>query len=140
MAKARRAIAKSDFVEKNLAAALERLAVAAAAGERATAARGKEGKQLAITVKRLSKKRASQAKRRLGASKRARKSPSGDTRKALRTAVRELAGTTKALSKAKALKAAHATEYAALRIASRRASGYAKAIAQIDRALGRSAD
>jgi hypothetical protein len=140
MAKARRAIAKSDFVEKNLATALERLAVAAAAGERAVAVRGKDGKKLAITVKRLAKKRASLVKRKKSASTRARKSPSGDTRKALRAVVRELAGTSKLLVKAKAVKAANATEFAALRSASRRASGYQRAIAQIDRALHRTAD
>jgi hypothetical protein len=124
-------------VEKNLATALERLAIASKAGARAVAVRGKDGKKIAATVKRLAKKRATLLRRKKTASKRARRSPSGETRRALRAVVRELAGTSKALAKARVVKAAHASEFAALRIASRRASGYAKAIAATDRALRR---
>jgi hypothetical protein len=51
--------------------------------------------------------------------------------------VRDLAGTSKALAKARAAKAAHAVEFVALRTAARRATGYAKAIAGIDRTLRR---
>lgn len=134
MAKAR-SVAKSDFVQRNLEAGLEKLAVAAAAGARAVAVRGKDGKKLAVSVKRLAKRRASLLKRKKVASKRARKSPSGETRKALKSVVRDLVGTTKLLGKARTSKAANAAEFAALRLAARRASGYERAIAAIDRAL-----
>lgn len=137
MARAKKSIAKSEFVQKNLEAALEKLAIASAAGARAVAVRGRDGKKLAATVKRLAKRKATQLRRKKVASKRARKSPSGETRKALRTALRELAGTTKALTKAKTEKAANATEFASLRTAARRASAYGRAIAQIDRSLRR---
>jgi hypothetical protein len=136
MARATR-IAKSGFVEKNLATALERLAVASKAGQRAVAVRSKDGKKIAATVKRLAKKRAQLVKRKTRASKRARRSPSGETKKALRSVVRDLAGTSKALAKARAAKAAHTLEFDALRTAARRATGYAKAIAGIDRTLRR---
>ena len=137
MARAKKSIAKSEFVQKNLEAALEKLAIASAAGARAVAVRGREGKKLAVTVKRLAKRKATQVRRKKIASKRARKSPSGETRRALKAAVRELTGTTKALAKAKTAKAANATEFASLRTAHRRASAYGRAIAQIDRALRR---
>ncbi len=136
MAKAKQSVAKSEFVQRNLEAGLERLAIASAAGERAVEIRGRDGKKLAVAVKRLAKRRASLIRRKKLAATRVRKSPSGETRKALRTAVRELAGTNKELGKARASKAANAVEFAALRLAQRRASGYARAIAQVDRALG----
>lgn len=136
MAKSK-SIAKSDFVQRNLEAALEKLAIAATAGARALAVRGRDGKKLAASVKKLSKRRTALAKRKKVASKRARKSPSGETKKALRSVLRDLATTTKELGKARTSKAANAVEYAALRLASRRASGIAKAAAMIDRALGR---
>ncbi|HET6582950.1 MAG TPA: hypothetical protein VFG69_05880 [Nannocystaceae bacterium] len=137
MAKARKSVAKSDFVEKNLAAALERLEVAAAAGRKAVTARSRDGKKFAATVKRLAKRRASLVRRKKLASRRARKSPSGESRKALRSVVKELATTTKALAKAKGIRVANASELAALKPAHRRATGYSRAIAQIDRALRR---
>lgn len=136
MAKARRSIAKSDFVEKNLAAALERVAVAAAAGEKAVAVRLRDGKRFTAVVKRLAKRRGALLKRKKIAAKRARKSPSGETRRALKSVVRELVTTTGALGKARAAKLANATEFAALRAASRRATGYSRAIAQVNRRLG----
>jgi hypothetical protein len=137
MAKARRSVAKSEFVEKHLATALERLELAAAAGQKAVAVRLRDGKKLAVAVKRLAKRKGALVKRKKLASRRARKSPSGETRRALKAAVRELTTTTAALAKAKAAKAAHATEFTALRTAHRRAAGYARAIAQVDRALRR---
>jgi hypothetical protein len=136
MAKAKRAIAKSDFVEKNLATALERLAVAAAAGEKAVAIRQRDGKKLTLAVKRLAKRRGALLKRKKLAAKRARKNPSGETRRALKSTIRELTTTTGALVKARAAKLANATEFAALRTASRRATGYSRAIALVDRRLG----
>jgi hypothetical protein len=134
MAKAK-SIAKSDFIERNLEAGLAKLAIAAAAGAKALAARTRDGKKVAVSVKRLAKRRAALLKRKKVASKRAKRAPSGETRKALRSVVRELAGTTKLLGKARTTKAAQATELAALRLAARRATGYARAIAQIDRSV-----
>ena len=137
MAKAKRSIAKSDFIQRNLEIALEKLAVASAAGNRAVSVRSKDSKKVAATVKRLAKRRASLLKRRVSARKRAKRSPSGETRKALRSVMKELVGTTKALTKARSLKASGATELAALKAAHRRASGYSRAIASIDKALRR---
>lgn len=137
MAKASRSIAKSEFVERNLELALAKLTVAAAAGERAVSVRSRDAKKAAVAVKRLAKRRATLVKRRKSAKTRASRSPGADTRKALRAVVRELAGTSKALTKARAVKAAGATELKALKAAQRRASGYRRAIAKIDRALRR---
>jgi hypothetical protein len=137
VAKAKRSIAKSDFIQRNLEIALEKLAVASAAGDRAVSVRSRDSKKIAATVKRLAKRKSALLKRRVSAKKRAKRSPSGDTRKALRSVLKELAGTTKALTKARSEKAAGATELAALKTAARRATGYSRAIARIDRALGR---
>ena len=137
MAKAKRSIAKSEFVERNLEVALAKLAIAATAGERAVAVRSKDGKKVAASVKRLAKRRRSLLTRRKRAKTRARRSPSGETRKALRSVVKELGVVTKALAKARTAKAAGTTELTALKAAQRRASGYRRAIAGIDRTLRR---
>jgi hypothetical protein len=137
VAKAKRSIAKSDFIQRNLEIALEKLAVASSAGNRAVSVRSRDAKKVTATVKRLAKRRAALLKRRVSAKKRAKRSPSGDTRKALRSVLKDLAGTTKALTKARSEKAAGATELAALKSAARRATGYSRAIAVIERALGR---
>ena len=50
MAKARRSVAKSEFVEKHLATALERLELAAAAGQKAVAVRLRDGKTIVLVT------------------------------------------------------------------------------------------
>ena len=137
MAKAKRSIAKSDFVERNLELALAKLAVASAASDRAVAVRGREGKKNAAAVKRLAKRRAGLLKRRKSAKTRARRSPSAENRKTVRQVIKELAGVTKALAKARTVKQTGATELVALKSAHRRATGYRRAIAAIDRSLRR---
>ena len=109
--------------------------VAAAAGEKAVAIRARDGKKLTLAVKRLAKRRGALLKRKKLAAKRARKNPWGDTRRALKSTIRELTTTSAALVKARAAKLANATEFAALRMASRRATGYSRAIALVDRRL-----
>jgi prophage DNA circulation protein len=136
MAKSKRAIAKSAAVTKSIETALASLGTACVAGDSAVAKRGKDGKTLAAATKRLSKKRAVLSKRKQLSAKRARKTPSGETRKALRAVIKELASTKKQLVKARAAKDVNAVELAALKIAQRRATAYAKAIAQVDRSLG----
>ena len=137
MAKSKRSIAKTAAVTKNIEAALASLEAACAAGDSAVARRGKDGKGLAAATKRLSKKSASLTKRKRLSAKRARKSPSGETRKALRSVIKELATTRTQLGKARAAKDANAVELATMKDASRRATAYAKAIAQADRSLGK---
>jgi hypothetical protein len=139
MAKSKRAIAKSAAVTKNIEAALASLGAACAAGDSAVARRGKDGKSLAAATKRLSRKRAILAKRKRLSAKRARATPSGETRRALRAVIKELATTKSQLVKARAAKGVNAVELAALKVAQRRASAYAKAIAGAERALGKRA-
>src|SRR5690242_5988087 len=129
MAKTKRAIAKSAAITKNIEAALASLGTACVAGDNAVARRGKDGKSLAAMTKRLSKKRAILAKRKRLSAKRAKAGPSGETRKALRAVIKELATTKTQLVKARAAKGVNAIELAALKAAQRRASAYAKAIA-----------
>ena len=135
MAKSKRAIAKSAAVTKNIETALASLGTACVAGDSAVAKRGKDGKSLAAATKRLSRKRAILAKRKQLSAKRAKKTPSGETRKALRSVIKELKTTKVQLGKARTAKGINAVELAALKIAQRRATAYAKAIAQVDRSL-----
>jgi prophage DNA circulation protein len=139
MAKAKRTIAKSAAVTKSIEAALASLGTACVAGDSAVAKRGKDGKSLAAATKRLSKKRAVLAKRKVLSAKRAKASPSGETRKALRAVIKELATTKSQLLKARTAKGINAVELSALKAAQRRASAYAKAIAQAERSLAKSA-
>ena len=137
MAKAKKAVAKSSFVEKNLQTALEKLAVATAAVDNAVTVRSRDAKKSAAVVKRLSKRKATLTKRKRLAAARVKKASSAETRGALRTVTKELATTTKELTKARAAKAANAEELKALRAAQRRTKGYNKGIAQTDRALNK---
>jgi hypothetical protein len=137
MAKAKRSIAKSDFVERNLEIALAKLAIASTASDRAVAVRGRESKKNAAAVKRLARRRAGLLKRRKTAKTRASRSPSAENRKTVRSVIKELTSVTKALAKARTVKEAGATELVALKAAHRRAKGYHRAIAAIDRSLRR---
>ena len=137
MAKTKRTIAKSAAVTKNIEAALASLGMACVAGDSAVAKRSKDGKSLAASTKRLSKKSATLTKRKRLSAKRARSAPSGETRKALRSVIKELATTKKQLVKARAAKGLNAVELAALKAAQRRATAYAKAIAQAEKSLSK---
>ena len=137
MAKTKRTIAKSAGVTKNIEKALAALGTACVAGDSAVARRSKDGKSLAVTTKRLSRKRAILAKRKQLSAKRAKAAPSGETRKALRAVIKELATTKTQLVKARAAKGANAVELAALKAAQRRANAYAKAIAQAEASLNK---
>lgn len=136
MAKRKKAVVKSAAVEKDLATSLAKLATAFEAGDTAVATRSKEAKRLAATTKTLGRKRKALIKRKALAAKRAKATPSGETRKTLRTTVKELASVRTLLTKVRAVKAANATELAGLKAAHRRATAYAKAIAQADKKLG----
>lgn len=135
MAKAKKTLAKSSFVDKNIEVALEKLAVASAAVDSAVAVRARDAKKLAVLVKRLTKRKTTLSKRKRLAAARLKKAPSVDTRKALRVVTKELATTIKEQTKAKAAKAANGAELAALRLGQKRATGYRKGIAAVDRAL-----
>ena len=137
MARTKRTIAKSAAVTKNIETALASLGTACVAGDSAVARRGKDGKSLAATTKRLSRKRATLAKRKRLSAKRAKAAPSGETRKALRAVTKELATTKTQLVKARAVQGVNAVELAALKAAQRRASAYAKAIAQAEKSLNK---
>lgn len=137
MAKSKRAIAKSAAVTKNIETALAALGTACAAGDSAVAKRGKDHKSLTAATKRLSRKRAILAKRKKLSAKRAKAAPSGETRKALRAVIKELATTKTQLVKSRAAKGINAVELAALKAAQRRANAYAKAIAQAEKSLSK---
>ena len=137
MAKSKRTIAKSAAVIKNIEAALASLGTACDAGDNAVAKRSKDHKSLASATKRLSKKRAVLTKRKRISAKRAKASPSGETRKALRAVIKELAQTKTKLGKARAVQGVNAVELSALKVAQRRASAYAKAIAQAEKVLAK---
>lgn len=139
MAKSKRTIAKSAAVTKNIEAALASLGTACVAGDAAVAKRGKDHKSFSTASKRLSKKRATLIKRKRFAAKRAKSSPSGETRKALRSVTKELVTTKKLLLKARTVQGVNAVELAALKLAQRRATAYAKAIAQAEKSLEKTA-
>ena len=133
MAKAKKTPAKSSYVEKTLHSALEKLAAASAAVDKAVTIRTRDAKKLGAATKRLTKRKAALGKRKKSAAARARKSPSGETRQALRAVTKDLATTAKELAKARALKEANGNELALLRAAQRRTKGYTRGIAQVDR-------
>jgi len=135
MAKAKTAVAKSSFVEKNLETALEKLAVATAAADKAVTVRARDAKRHLAAVKRLTKRKASLTKRKQLATKRVKKASSVETRGALRTVTKDLSTTVKELTKARAAKAANAEELKLLRTSQRRLKGYNRGIAQTDRGL-----
>ena len=137
MATAKKTIAKSGSIEKNLQTALDKLAVATTAVDKAVVVRARDAKKNIALVKRLTKRKATQTKRKQTAAKRVKKASSVETRQALRTATKELATTTKELAKARAVKAANAEELKALRALQRRTKGYNRGIAQTDRALNK---
>jgi hypothetical protein len=137
VARTKRVIAKSAAVAKSIETALAALGTACVAGDRAVAVRSRDGKSLTATTKRLSRKRATLAKRKRASTKRAKASPSGETRKTLRAVVKELATTKAQLGKARAAKGVNAAELAALKAAQRRANAYAKAIVEAEAALNK---
>ncbi len=135
MAKAKKTVTKSSVIEKHLDTALEKLAVAAAAVDKSVTVRARDAKKLAVTVKRLAKRKATLTKRKRLAAARVKKASSVETRGALRTVTKDLATTIKELTKARATKSANAAELSALRVAQRRSKGYSKGVAATDRAL-----
>ena len=135
MAKAKKAVAKSSFVEKNLQTALEKLAVATTAVDKAVTVRTADAKKNLAAVKRLTKRKTSLAKRKKLAAARVKKATSVELRGALRTVTKDLATTTKELTKARAAKAANSDELKLLRALQRRTKGYNRGIAQTDSAL-----
>lgn len=137
MAKSKKTIAKSAAVTKNIETALASLGTACVAGDSAVAKRSKDHKSFSSASKRLSKKRAVLIKRKRLSAKRAKASPSGETRKALRSVIKELASTKKQLVKARAVQSVNAVELALLKAAQRRANAYAKAIAQAEKTLAK---
>lgn len=130
-----RSVAKSATVERDLEVSLAKLATACKASNAAVVSLSRDAKRLTATTRRLGRRRAVLARRKQVAARRARTNPSGETRRALRTTVKELTATRTEIARARAAKVATATELAALRAAQRRANGYAKAIARADRAL-----
>jgi hypothetical protein len=138
MAKKKRAIAKSAAVTKNIETALASLGTACVAGDSAVAKRSKDAKGLGTATKRLSRKRAILLKRKKLSAKRAKATPSGETRRALRAVIKELATTKTQLGKARTAKGINAVELAALKVAQRRATAYAKAIAHAEKSLNKS--
>ena len=137
MAKAKKGVAKSSFVEKNLETALEKLAVASKAVDKAVTVRARDAKKNASAVKRLTKRKRALSKRRKLAAARVRKASNAELRGALRSVTKDLNSTSKELAKAKTVKAANAGELAILKAAQRRTSGYNRGIAQVDRALAK---
>lgn len=133
----KKTIAKSAAVTKSIETALASLGTACAAGDGAVAKRSKDAKSLATATKRLSRKRAILIKRKRISAKRAKASPSGETRRAVRAVIKELATTKKLLGKARTAKGINAVELAALKAAQRRATAYAKAIAHAEKSLAK---
>lgn len=137
MAKARKSVAKSGAVAKNVEVALQRLADAVKAGDAALATRSKNQKKLAAEVKRFAKRKGVLVRKRKAARVRAKKAPGADTRRALRQIEKDLGSTNKVLTKARADKGINGAELAALKTSVKQASAYAKAIAAADRSLNK---
>lgn len=137
MAKKAKTIAKSAAVAKKIDTALGALGAALTDSDKAVAARTRTNKKLTAELKKLNRQRRVLAKRKATAAAKAKKAPSVETRRALRTVEKDLAATRKALTKARAEKKGNAAELSALKVAQRQSKAYAKAIAQADKALNK---
>lgn len=128
---------KSNSLEKTIASSVEGINSAFAAGTNAVTLLSKEAQKFANESKRLNKKRALLAKRKTNAAVRAKKTPTPDTRKALKVAETELAAVTKELNKVKPLKVTTDVELKALRDCLKRASAYNRGIQSADKILNK---
>ena len=137
MATSKKTVAKSSSIEKILQTALDKLALATTAVDKAVVVRARDAKKNTATVKRLAKRKAALTKRKQLATKRVKKASSVETRQALRTVTKDLATTTKELTKARADKAVNAEELKVLRALQRRTKGYNRGVSQTDRALAK---
>jgi hypothetical protein len=137
MARKAKTVAKSAAVTTKIANALGALGAARTDSDVAVAVRTKTAKKLTAELKKLNRKRRVLAKRKVAATLKLKKAPGVDTRKALRLVDKELVATRKALVKARADKAANATELAAMKAALRKTNLYTKALEKVDKALNK---
>jgi len=128
-------LAKSTSVQSNIVSAVDKLAAACVAGDRAVGVRARDARKNTALVKRLGKRRAALNKRRISAKRRLSKSPSADLRRDLRATEKELKQTTKELSRCRGTKDLNAAELAAMKRAARRANAYYRAIQKVERTL-----
>ena len=135
----KKSIVKSDALNKRIDSAVEALSSASAEAGLAVDSLSKEVKKLTAESKRLSKKRATLVKRKKVAAKKAKSSPSAETRKALNAVVKELSGISKLAPKARALKTAAAAELSGLKSASKRLNAYVTNLGKADKILNKPA-
>ena len=135
--KAKSSVAKSASVEKVIDNAMAALATAYSDGEKAVAALSKIAKKLTSEGKRLSKKRATLAKRKKTATAKVKKDGSADAKKLLKTTVKELNAVKKDAAKSTAAKAANAAELKGLKVSTKRTKAYLAVIAKADKVLNK---
>ena len=133
----KKTVAPSAAIDKSISAALENLAAASVNGKNAIDARTKTNRQLTVSLKRLSKKRATLMRRKKSAAAAAKKSPSVDTRKNLRAVTAELAAVTRESAKARTQKAPIVAELSALKAGQRNAVAYVRAIDAANKVLNK---
>jgi hypothetical protein len=130
-------IASSASIDKKIGTAVETLQAVYGDVTKAVVTRSAAAKKLTRETRSLSKKRATLVKRKRTATNRVRKTPSAETRKALRTVTAELNAVSKVLPKSREQKAANAQELASLKASLKRASAYLKEIAKADKVLNK---
>lgn len=133
----KKAIARSAAIDKSINTALENLTAASVNGKIAIDARASVNKKLAAGLKSLGKKRATLTKRKKSSTAMAKKSPSAETRKSLRTVTSELAAVIKEAARTRAQKSPIAAELAALKAGQRNSVAYVRAIDAANRVLNK---
>jgi hypothetical protein len=137
MANAKKQVVKSAAVENKINSAMSTLSDAGVACQKAVTSRSADAKKLTNAARRLSKKRATLMKRKKTAAARLKKTPNAENRKAASAVAKELAATTKELTKARALKQANAAELSGLKASLKRVNTYAKVLDKADKELNK---
>ena len=136
MAKAK-TIIKAAALDKTIDASTGALTKACGSANSAVTGKAAEAKKLTVEVKRHTKKKATLTKRNKTAAAKAKKDASAANKKAAVSVAKELKAIKSALDKARANKAVVAAELASLKAASKRLTGYTKAIAAVDKVLNK---
>ena len=122
---------------KTVDSAIDNINDVAAAATKAVIATEKEYKKLAKTAKSINKKRASLMKKVKTATNKMKKDANAANKKAVATIKKDIAAIKKEVAKHKSVKTVVSEELAALKLASKRAAAYAKAVTGADKVLNK---
>lgn len=136
-AKKKKSLTNNSAITKIIDSSVSNLVSALENVDKAISAASKESKKLLGEVKRMKKRRMTQASKKKRAVAANKKKSSGDSRKAVRSTKSELATTNKVLAKATAARQAVTEELSGLKESQKKLSAYVKGITSTDRKLAK---